>query len=49
MKEEKEKIGVKITRTIFKAHTDDKREVLIKKFVALCQKHHNDTLGMLPR
>lgn len=42
-------IGVKITRTIFKAHTDDKREVLIKKFVALCQKHHNDTLGMLPR
>ncbi len=35
-------VGVKITRTMFKAHTDDKREVLIKKFSALCQKYSND-------
>ena len=35
-------VGVTITRTIFKAHTDDKREILINKFDALCQKYSND-------
>lgn len=38
----RDSVGVKITRTIFKAHTDDKREVLINKFGALCQKYSND-------
>ena len=33
--------GVAITSKVFKAHTDDKREELIKKFEELCQKHNN--------
>lgn len=33
--------GVMISGTIFKAHTDDKREELITKFEELCQKHNS--------
>lgn len=33
--------GVLITKTMFKAHTDDKREELITKFERLCQKYNN--------
>lgn len=33
--------GVWISPTVFKAHTDDKREELITKFEELCQKHNN--------